>query len=105
MLVSYGEKGSIIIFWVLQVLFPAKDFHELSFINFLRRVLIPETAVCLAQEDMKIDRQTAIDILRTSRQYGLVMHPSDESADGEEYWRRCVQKQKGKENAGVLREL
>jgi RTC4-like domain len=73
-------------FCVMQALFPDVTNHGLSFVNFTRRILLPEAAVLLAQDDLQISREKAIEILRTSRHYGMTMHPEDDSKDGEEYF-------------------
>lgn len=52
--------------------------HDLSFINFARRVLLPETAVLLAQDDLNIPRAKAVDIIRASRHFGISNHPDDD---------------------------
>jgi RTC4-like domain len=72
---------------VLQLLFDdTMDNNGVSVINFIRRVLLPEAAVLLAQEDMGLTRQDAIDIIRTSRLWGLTMHPDDDTNHGGEYY-------------------
>lgn len=89
-------------FTVMQMLFPTTDesIHGLSFVNFARRVLLPESAILLAQADIHVSREKAIEIVRASRQYGMTMHPEDESNDGEEY-RAAVQKRHGKSKVKV----
>jgi len=89
-------------FTVMQLLFPTRDesIHGLTFINFSRRVLLPEAAVLLAQADIHVSREKAIKIIRMSRQYGMAMHPEDESNDGEEYCME-LQKRQGKSKVKV----
>lgn len=70
----------------MQVLFPDVSIHDLSFVNFARRVLLPETAVLLTQDDLGISREQAVNVFLASRQYGMTMHPQDDSNDGEEYY-------------------
>lgn len=65
-------------FGKLTTMFPQADHYPLTAINFVRRVLLPETAVLLTQEDLGCSRQEAINVLRDSREYGLVMHPDNE---------------------------
>jgi hypothetical protein len=73
-------------FCVMQARFPDVTNHGLSFVNFTRRVLLPEAAVLLTQDDLQIPREKAIEILRMSRHYGMTMHPQEDSKDGEEYF-------------------
>lgn len=61
---------------VSQLLFDdTQDNNGILTVNFIRRVLLPKVAVLLAQEDMGLGRQDAIDIIGTSKQWGLTMHP------------------------------
>lgn len=78
---SFGEKGAIIIFGVIEVTFPHVENHGLSFVNFARRVLLPEVAVLLAQADMGLLRDEAMNVMRVSRDYGMTMHPQDDNKE------------------------
>lgn len=73
-------------FCVMQSLFPDTENHNLSFVNFSRCALLPEAAVLLAQTDISVSREKAIEIMHTSWQYGLTMYPEDDSKDGAEYY-------------------
>lgn len=42
--------------------------------SYVRRVLVPEAAVCLIQTDQSCERSQAIAILEESRAYGLAVH-------------------------------
>ncbi|KAF7979106.1 hypothetical protein HWV62_43636 [Athelia sp. TMB] len=74
----FGEKGACIMFSVIQSLFPNVPAHGLRFVDFVRRVLLPETAVLLAQDDLAVSWEKAIDILLDSKEYGVVMYPEDD---------------------------
>jgi hypothetical protein len=89
-------------FTMIQFLFPITDesIHDLSFVNFSQHVLLPESTILLAQADIHVSHEKAIEIMQASQQYGMMMHPEDESNDGEEY---CVmvQKRHGKSKVKV----
>ncbi len=56
---SYGELGYSIMHQSIQSLFPAVKmvpslFKPLTWISFLQRILIPETALLLIMEDLKL---------------------------------------------------
>lgn len=57
---------------------PKAFAHDLSIPNFISRIMIPETAILLAQEDLGLDRDGAHEVLLKGREYGSVMHPDDE---------------------------
>ncbi|KAF8586369.1 hypothetical protein K439DRAFT_1408955 [Ramaria rubella] len=83
----YGEQGSIIIHQTLYTLFPPSDIPDsvepLTPDQFLTRVLVPETAVLLIQEDMNLStRGEVLRVLDESKKYGLAMFP--EQAQGED---------------------
>jgi RTC4-like domain len=84
--VSFGERGAAIIFDVLRVIFGPKNAHGFPFADFARRVLLPEAAVLLAQSDLGVSREEAIDIIQKSRHYGMTMHPQTDSQDEEQYF-------------------
>ncbi|KZP03109.1 hypothetical protein FIBSPDRAFT_684393, partial [Athelia psychrophila] len=71
----FGEKGAFIMFSVMQSLFPNVPIHGLRFVDFVRRVLLPEAAVLLTQDDLTVSREKAIEILLASREYGVSMYP------------------------------
>ncbi|KAG8888127.1 hypothetical protein FRB98_008319 [Tulasnella sp. 332] len=84
----YGEKGFFVISSTLQEIFPLDAIdpdltYPLEPSDFLRRVLLPETAVLLIQEDQKIEREEALLVLRESRAFGLATFPvRDAETDG-----------------------
>jgi len=86
MCVNFGEQGVIIILGVLQVIFPKIKAHGFPFVRFMHRVLLPEVAVQLAQHNMGISRKEAIDIIKTSTQYGMIMHTQMDSIDEQQYF-------------------
>lgn len=90
---------------VLQLLFDdTMDNNGISVINFIRRVLLPEAAVLLAQEDMGLTRQDAVDIIRTSKLWGLTMHPDDDTNHGGAYY-MDLQKRREQKAKRVKREI
>lgn len=78
----------MIMFGVMQVTFPCVENHGIPFVNFARRVLLPEAAALLAQADMGLSRNEAITIMRISKDYGMVMHPDDSKDEFEEEYFR-----------------
>jgi hypothetical protein len=48
--------------------------------DFVRRVLVPEVAVALIEEDLGVSRTAAIRTLRDSAQYGVAIFPDDANA-------------------------
>lgn len=65
-------------FSVMQSLFPNVPIHGLRFVDFVRRVLLPEAAVLLTQDDLTVSRDKVIEILLASREYGVAMYPEDD---------------------------
>jgi hypothetical protein len=63
-----------------------KNAHGFPFANFACRVLLPEVAVLLAQSDLGVSREEAIDIIQISRHYGMTMHPQTDSQEEEDYF-------------------
>jgi hypothetical protein len=45
--------------------------------NVISSVLVPETAALLIQEDLKIPRNEAVDLVHSSWEYGCCLFPSD----------------------------
>jgi len=74
-------------FRVMQVIFPRVENHGIPFVNFARRVLLPEAAVLLAQADMGLSRGETINVLRDSRDYGMIMHSQDDTKEDDQYFR------------------
>lgn len=52
----------------------SKGIKPLSVDNFVRRVLVPETAVYLIGQDLELERPQAIAVLKQSRSFGLAVH-------------------------------
>ncbi|EJD07667.1 uncharacterized protein FOMMEDRAFT_73412, partial [Fomitiporia mediterranea MF3/22] len=78
----YGEQGSIIISQTLNNLFPpgtvdADRVTPLTPAEFIRRILVPECAVALIQEDSGwgMSIEDAIRTMRESSTYGTAMFP------------------------------
>jgi hypothetical protein len=99
---SFGEKGAIIIFGVIKVTFPHVENHGLSFVNFARRVLLPKAAVLLAQADMGLLRDEAMNVMQISRDYGMTMHPQDDNK--EDQYLRDLKSRWGKGRVAVKME-
>ena len=88
---SYGEKGASAITGALQKMFAGTaelkqalttaPIHPLKSSEFIRRVLVPEAAVLLIQEDRDISRAQAIQTLEDSRRYGMVVFPDTADSD------------------------
>jgi hypothetical protein len=81
---SYGEDGYNILMITLTFMFPDRSFDmmpfkPLSWTALLRDVLLPETAVCLIEDDLGVDREHAEDILKASQRFGRIFHSSDEN--------------------------
>ncbi|KAF5376408.1 hypothetical protein D9615_008616 [Tricholomella constricta] len=79
----YGERGYQIIFTALQHRFSFSidkaHIHPLSQDTFLREVLVPEAAVLIIQEDLRLSRFQAIETLRASHTFGNMLHPIDDT--------------------------
>ncbi|KAG1834349.1 RTC4-like domain-containing protein [Suillus subluteus] len=83
----YGELGFLIIHQTLYNLFPFSSFEPSSIApltpaEFIQLVLIPEAAVGLIMQDLRLDRDEAIVTLRESSQYGVAMFPDTGSGKG-----------------------
>ncbi|KAI5116349.1 hypothetical protein M0805_002254 [Coniferiporia weirii] len=85
----YGEQGSVIIYQTLYSLFPvqsidARRVAPLTPTEFIQRVLVPEAATALVQEDMGFDdKGDAVRTLRESSKFGTAMFPDMDSCEGE----------------------
>lgn len=71
----------------LQAMFPQKkleaaDIAPMDSQDFLRRVLVPETAILLIMEDMKQDYSAALKTMEDSREYGTALFPARDN-DGD----------------------
>ncbi|KAI0357987.1 hypothetical protein OH77DRAFT_1374221, partial [Trametes cingulata] len=79
----YGELGYVIIHQTLCDLFPPASFDPAAALpltpaDFIAHVLVPEAALNLIMEDLKLDRADALKTLRESVEYGVAMFPADE---------------------------
>ncbi|KAJ7584186.1 hypothetical protein C8J56DRAFT_893780 [Mycena floridula] len=97
----YGERGATIMNMALQWMFPQSDDpdamcnDDIPFQVILWRILLPETAVILVQQDMSVDADAAMKVLRTSGRYGQVIYPSDDNCPFEEdYGRRLAHRRR-----------
>ncbi|KAG8901871.1 hypothetical protein FRB99_005027 [Tulasnella sp. 403] len=82
----YGEQGYLVISTALQNMFPPQAIDPsqtapLQPADFLRRVLLPETAVLLIIEDHDVSREEARTIMFESRSYGSAMFPAKDEGD------------------------
>ncbi|KAH7908596.1 RTC4-like domain-containing protein [Hygrophoropsis aurantiaca] len=82
----YGELGSVIIHQALYSLFPPSSFDAslitpLTPAEFIQRILVPEAALELIMQDLRIDRDDAMITLRDSAQYGVAMFPDAGTSD------------------------
>lgn len=57
--------------------------QPLNVANFVRRVLVPEAASLLIQEDLQISRDQALKVMKESREYGAAMFPESDGSDDE----------------------
>jgi hypothetical protein len=84
---SYGELGALVIQQTLLDMFPPESIDTQSIApithsEFIQRVLVPEAATSLIQEDMHQSREAALDTLRASAQYGVALFPHDAKGHG-----------------------
>lgn len=76
---SYGPQGFQILKEVLEEEFvqhnmiSSSRIRPLNIDSYLRRVLVPEAATLLIQEDQQCDYDTAVRILKDSRAYGAAV--------------------------------
>jgi hypothetical protein len=81
---SYGDEGYKIISAALFFLFPLGSFDltpfgPISWNLIISEILLPETAVSLIQQDLKLPREDAIKAMRESQRMGSHLHPGDDS--------------------------
>ena len=81
-LVSYGERGYVQIFKIIDELFPDLAVtlrhdpnQRLGLDVFISRILVPETARLLIKDDLCISDQEAFSVLLKSRAFGVALHP------------------------------
>jgi hypothetical protein len=76
---SYGQKGFDVIMDILNSklvlggIVSANRTAPLDIDTYLRRVMVPETAVRLIQRDMNCSWAQALDVLQESRDYGAAL--------------------------------
>ena len=81
---SYGQKGYHIIFdTLLRMVKKMLDkchalVHELDVDAFIERVLIPEVAARLIQDDRRCDFEAAVQVLQASHEHGKLAFPVDD---------------------------
>jgi hypothetical protein len=89
---SYGERGIAIAFAVLRRLYAchARDtLWGFPFLKFVERVLIPEVATLLIQDDFGLDsgllkdRNAALKIKDDSTVYGNMQYPYEDADDAD----------------------
>lgn len=84
---SYGALGFEAIYNQLQITMVQSSIltdhlaRPMDVEGYLRRVLVPEAAICLIQEDQDCDRKTAIDVMEESKPYGLAVHSVEDELD------------------------
>lgn len=86
---SYGVKGLTIMQNTLQDMFPGHQYPDIggvSYLQFLSRVLVPETTHHLIQQERGLTSKAARKIMRESFLYGDIMFSCDDShmSDGED---------------------
>jgi hypothetical protein len=82
---SYGKIGSLILQHTLHLIFPAGSldrsaFAPLSHSEFLARVLVPEAALRLIQDDLQQSTEEELLTMNASSEYGLGLFPADDSS-------------------------
>jgi hypothetical protein len=77
---SYGEQGFVVIHQTLYDLFPPTSISPdtvspLTPAEFIQKVLVPEAAVLLISNDLRLGYDQAVATLRESSRYGVAMFP------------------------------
>ncbi|EIN04545.1 hypothetical protein PUNSTDRAFT_138587 [Punctularia strigosozonata HHB-11173 SS5] len=92
----FGEKGAAIMGTVIRFLFdhgPAGMISSgLSIPDLVLHIMIPETALLLAQQDLGLNREAAARILKMSKQYGDIFHQDDDADEDLPYSLALVQR-------------
>ena len=84
---SYGALGFEAIYNQLQITMVQSNIltdhlaRPIDVEGYLRRILVPEAAVYLIQEDQDCDRKTAIEVMKESKPYGLAVHSVEDELD------------------------
>lgn len=71
-------------FWSLITLFDLTDTQTIwtiPAIQFTHRVLIPEAATLLIQDDLKCTRERAMEVKAFSTSFGMMTFPADDDLD------------------------
>lgn len=81
---SYGDEGSAIMNITLTALFPEFYFdcskeQPLSHQTLIREVFVQEAAVRLIQQDLAMDRASAVITHSKSHRFGSMHHPGEDS--------------------------
>ena len=80
----YGLRGKEILFWTLITLFDltaTQTIWTIPVIEFTYRVLIPEAATMLIQDDLKCTRERALELKNLSTSFGMMAYPADDDLD------------------------
>ncbi|KAI0054518.1 hypothetical protein BV25DRAFT_1816946 [Artomyces pyxidatus] len=78
----YGYAGKAVILWSLTEMLDLDiidSIHSIPTPVFLERVLIPEAAVLLIQEDLGLTREQALATKEKSLSYGSILFPEDDT--------------------------
>lgn len=98
---SYGNEGSSILNVVLAFMFPENIAHpvlkQISYQRLIEDVLVREATTLLIEEDLRIDRERAIYILKRSQAFGTAFHPGDDSIHLQSAVDRVVSETSGQE--------
>jgi len=88
---SYGECGKDLIFSTIQKLYASdgttSSLWGFPFLKFIERVLIPETAILLIQDDFGLDmdldsdRVLALELKDDSTLYGNMQYPYEDEEE------------------------
>ncbi|KDR70608.1 hypothetical protein GALMADRAFT_1349818 [Galerina marginata CBS 339.88] len=78
----YGDEGYQLILVSLRSLFPPdlvdlEQLAPLSYMEVIRKVLLPEAAILLIHQDLRVPVPVATQTLHESQDFGSIMHPCD----------------------------
>jgi hypothetical protein len=85
---------------VLEFMFPndsfdVTPFRPLDYRTFREKVLLPEIGTMLIQQDLpQLDRADAVRTLRTSQEFGTLLHPGTDSCHVDDAIRRVTSRNK-----------
>ncbi|KZT59479.1 hypothetical protein CALCODRAFT_191653 [Calocera cornea HHB12733] len=80
----YGERGMVVIQHALDSMFADVTMsccEPLSVDDFIRQTLVPEAALLLIGEDLRLSRADALAVLLKSRKYGVAQFPDRDVGD------------------------